>query len=87
MSDIYVEDKLLDHIRLVCCSAHCTTTMPNINGKQHLVHKTICMNPYIFKSRTIQFFMNEEFETCDIMDEKGKCKVRYFCGFTSNLSN
>lgn len=87
--DIYVEDQPLDHLRLVCSSAHCTATKVcillkhvyvaflklDINGKKHLVHKTVCVEPYIFKNRARQFFMNPEFAEADCMNEDGKCKV------------
>jgi hypothetical protein len=77
-SETYVEDKKLDHIRLVCSSAHCTTTKPDINGKKHLVHKKICMDPYKFKSGLRQYFLNPEFAESEVMDEEGKCKVSFF---------
>jgi hypothetical protein len=74
-TETYVEDRKLDHVRLVCSSAHCTATKLDINGKKHLVHKTICMEPYIFKSSVRQWFMNPEFAECEVMNEDGKCKV------------
>lgn len=77
-SETYVEDRKLDHVRLVCSSAHCTATKLDINGKKHLVHKTICMEPYQFKSSLRQWFMNPEFAESEVMNEEGKCKVGDF---------
>jgi hypothetical protein len=70
---IYI-DNLLVFERLL--QFRFTATKPDINGKKHLVHKTICLESYIFQG-PVQYFMNPEFAECSIMDEDGLCKVHF----------